>query len=516
MNHRIWLAALGLALALSACESTLVETPASFLTTETYYRTAEELDRAALAGYASLRGGLSGGGGWNWALALSDDQGQSDPREPNAATLGPDFLSYTPTAPNNTNGGWAPMHATIYRANLLLARAPDVGMNDAQRTQLMAEAKFMRAYAYLWLDKLYSAGKSLNDLSVQLMLSEVDHAKQDLPRATVAEVHAAMIQDLIEAEAGLPANRPAAQRGRVTKGAAQMALADLYLWRSSFHLVNEWQEVADWSGKVISSGRYSLNRNFFATWLPSDKASNTESIFLLVMTGTAGRSVSGYAGTFFPRDLVRNEGGGFGVSKPTPWHLNSYATGDFRGTVGAESDTVAYRNHSCHRTAGCRSYLPHVWKFRPTNLHTGFGNVDVTLYRYAESLLMQAEALNELGRTAEAINHVNMVRARARQGTGNQTRVQPADLPTNMSRLQAREAIYMERNWELAHELKRWFDLVRRDSMEPGYWVNSLRSNDPNSIRLHPNIEQRQHVKRWPIPQREIDNDPAVIQNPGY
>ena len=111
---------------------------------------------------------------------------------------------------------------------------------------------------------------------------------------------------------------------------------------------------------------------------------------------------------------------------------------------------------------------------------------------------------------------MNLVRARARRGaTGTENRAEPADLPTSMGRAQARDAIYMERNWELAHEAKRWWDLVRRDSMEPGFWFREL-NHDPRSTEWLPDLERRTYLKRFPIPRREIDENAALVQNPGY
>jgi hypothetical protein len=139
--------------------------------------------------------------------------------------------------------------------------------------------------------------------------------------------------------------------------------------------------------------------------------------------------------------------------------------------------------------------------------------VDAPLYRYAEAILYYAEAQNELGNTAAAISNLNLIRARARRGTGSESRANPADYTGPASRLAVREAIYMERAWELAFEAKRWFDLVRRDSMEPGYWINSLRQHDPNAERLRP---LSAHKKRFPIPTAQIVANPSLTQNPGY
>ena len=82
-----------------------------------------------------------------------------------------------------------------------------------------------------------------------------------------------------------------------------------------------------------------------------------------------------------------------------------------------------------------------------------------------------------------------------------------------MDQRSVREAIFAERDLELAHEAKRWFDLVRRDSEDQDYWANSLHDHDPNSWVMQP---IQTYKKRWPIPQTEIDINPALTQNPGY
>jgi starch-binding outer membrane protein, SusD/RagB family len=409
----------------------------------------------------------------------------------------------------------------IQRANLVLESAPDVAMNEGQKASLVAEAKFLRGYAYLSLLKRYSAGNKPADAGVPLLLTVEDAQKSDITRATQEEVFSQVLKDLTDGEAGLPVRLD----GRASKGAAQMALADAYLWRSSFLATNEWQKASDWAKKVIDSGTYSLNNGYFSTFLASNKgAANREMIFRVVGRAQTGGNTNLWQ-AFYPRIMGFVSGsdrGGFGGVQPTDWFLASYAKGDIRGTVGPErgttaadyaADTVAYRTRGCTSgtTVGCRTFSPHVWKFRI--VERTLSDVDVPLYRFAEALLIYAEAQNELGNRAEAIRNVNLVRARARKGMGAESRVEPADRPATLSQLEAREAIYMERAWELSFEAKRWFDLVRRDTQEPGYWKNSLQAHDPNSFARGA-IEERK--KRFPIPQSELNVMPTLSQNPGY
>ncbi|HXL11194.1 MAG TPA: RagB/SusD family nutrient uptake outer membrane protein, partial [Gemmatimonadales bacterium] len=138
----------------------------------------------------------------------------------------------------------------------------------------------------------------------------------------------------------------------------------------------------------------------------------------------------------------------------------------------------------------------------------------IPLYRFAEAILIYAEAQNELGNSGVAVQYVNMIRARARNGTGAENRPGPVDYAGPLDQVSVRDAIFAERDLELAHEAKRWFDQVRRDSEDQGYWGNSLHDHDPNSWRMQ---VIQDYKKRWPVPQGEIDIDPNLLpNNAGY
>jgi hypothetical protein len=156
------------------------------------------------------------------------------------------------------------------------------------------------------------------------------------------------------------------------------------------------------------------------------------------------------------------------------------------------------------------------WKYRKSDNGANWplGDVDAPLYRYAEAILIYAEAQNELGNAAEAVTYLNKIRERARKGTGAESRAEPANYTGPTDQLSLRNAIFMERAWELAFEGKRWFDIVRRDTREPGYWLMSLDRHDPNAKSVNPVISP--HKKRFPIPQTQINANPSLTQNPGY
>jgi hypothetical protein len=189
-----------------------------------------------------------------------------------------------------------------------------------------------------------------------------------------------------------------------------------------------------------------------------------------------------------------------------------------------QGDTVAYRNYGCStgRVAGftdnggtCGPVTTMPYKFRATQLQANQGDVDVSHYRYAETLLMNAEAKANMNDAAGAMAMANLVRARARRGaTGSENRAEPRDL-SGISGHALIDSIFMDRNRELAHEGKRWVDMVRHDSQHPGFWTEALR-HDPQSTSIVPNAPEQLFKKRLPVPQREIDLNAKLTQNDGY
>ena len=498
-RHLLALGAAAAALLLGACgDGDLAEAPTSFVTAGQYYATPADITGATLAAYQPLF--QSAWGRWMPTLGdLASDQTRINPDEPNFQTYAPGLLAWTPTA-DAINSVWNGFYSTIFRANLAIERAAPVTFpNPADKAQLVAEAKFLRAFAYFQLTKGWG--------DVPLLLTTEEQAQSvGKGRTPTDEVHAAVLKDLTEAEADLPATP--AQHGRASKAAAEMAIADLHLWRSSYLKKGEWQQAADAAQRVIASGNWALSSDYLAPFLPANKGypNNKEVIWMTPASGVDGRSSTDAFCLFLPRELGFGSGGGCEIiGQPTQWMYDSFDRGDYRFQV-----TYATGGCSTNAAIGCITFRwPNVNKYRPTNRGIG-GPVDVDypLYRYAEALLIRAEALFELGNTTEALALVNQVRARARQGTGSETRAQPADLASV-----SRDAIYMERNWELAHEGKRWWDLLRRESLEPGYLAAQLDAHDPETRARGSLAPERW---RYPIPQNDILLNPALTQNPGY
>jgi starch-binding outer membrane protein, SusD/RagB family len=504
----------GVVLGLAACDELLTETPGSFITTDNYYTTPAEINAAAMATYAALTETNAFRRRYHWTIEQASDQARFHPDEPNVINQAPQFLNWVATDVHSEMP-WRGFYKLIQRANIVIERAAEAEFtNAAQQQALIGEGKFMRAFGYFWLVRIYGG--------VPLYVTLDEQRRSEHPRATEVEVLDQIIRDASEAADGLPRQRTGNQLGRATQGAALALLADAYRWKANVVSQNrdDWQGAADAAKRIIDSNLYALTDDYLDAFLPGSEH-RAEEIFAVQFAGMGSSSMNDNVGGIY---LARNIPGvvGWAVVSPTLEFYRSYPDGDYR-------HDVTFRTRACRdgSDTGCatedkidfspqnfpgsltRGY-PHVWKYRPSDFGrnmNGAGDVNSPIYRYADVLLIYAEAQFELGNHADALAHVNLIRARARQGTGNENRAEPADLTAAELN---KDAIYQERSWELSYELKRWFDLVQRG---PEYFVSQLTTNNPHSTQLGYVIPQRM---RLPIPAEEIQKNPRIEQNPGY
>ena len=479
---------LPLALTLAAaCNDLLVETPRDQLTTDSFFRTEADMRSAIAAAYRPLADAPLFGTSMKSALIIAADDARSGTAEENAQIVALSRLAWNAVTPRVTDP-WFGWYDVITKANLIVERLPEAQVSEASRTQVAGEAKFLRALGYFYLVRMYG--------DVPLVVTTAEQVGQPA-RTPKEQVYAQILKDAQEAEAALPARWDATNKGRAPKGAAQALLAEFHLWRSSAEQKNEWQLAADAAKRVIDSGVFQLEANYLNAFLPGSQ-NRAEEIFAAQASGATGAPTIRSADMFYPREMVANAAGGFGSMLPLQWSLDAYPRGDYRFEV-------TYATSGRRADGRLVTFPPHVFKYRPT---TRPGPLDVNwpIYRYAEVLLFNAEALNELGRTAEAVTFLNQVRARARRGTGAETRLQPANYAGALTQAAVRDTIFEERRLETAMEGDRWFDLVRRG---PEYFQRML-ARDP----LATDVQLTDML--WPIPEREIDVNPNLTQNDGY
>ncbi len=403
---------------------------------------------------------------------------------------------------------WSGSYQGINNCNVVLNRVPDMtfASDPELKDIIIGQAYFLRAFYYFNLVRLFG--------ELPLLLEEtksVDEATKE--RSSIEEVYEQIIIDL-ETAAGLLPNRGVysggvgREQGRATLGAANALLAAVHL------TLENWDQAANASEKVIESGSYDLFLNYSDNFYGANE-NGTESVFE-VQYGNAGSPTSSL-NTFFAHPSLVNGNGAY-AHVPTSNAINTgfpgapgggigivedFETGDFRKDV-----SISYYDFTVGVVLGTGPPDPLINKyFMGDALPAGVSPANYPVIRYAEVLLIRAESLNELGAAnSEAISIINeQIRERAGLGPLSQT--------ITDDQAAFREAIWKERRTEMAFESKRLFDLNRTGRTAERLAAQGITIN-PAKIGEHPVTGKEQYL--YPIPFSEISTNPLVQQNPGY
>jgi len=185
MKNKLWVAPLALTFALGACDDMLEEKPVSFITTATYYNTADDLEKGMLSGWGSLRSVFPGTyNGFTGFMGNMSDQERADPNEVNSPrnVAG---LDWTASSMQGLDVGWQNLYRVIYRENIVLSRVDNATGDAARKAAIAAEAKFLRAYSYMWLDRMHSAGPKLTDPSASTAVADASPSRCTVNEAPV-------------------------------------------------------------------------------------------------------------------------------------------------------------------------------------------------------------------------------------------------------------------------------------------------------------------------------------------
>ncbi|MBC7892772.1 MAG: RagB/SusD family nutrient uptake outer membrane protein, partial [Sphingobacteriaceae bacterium] len=304
---------------LIACESELDLVPIGNLTETTYYKTADDAKAAVGACYAPLPGVVDG---IDFLDLVTTDDGV--PFLTGIADR-PLLWRYN-IAPNNGFANqWTGAYSAIHRTNTVIARLPGIAMDEMLKKQYIAEAKFLRAFHYFNLVRLYG--------DVPLVTKETTSLENlRVERAPVEEVYALIEADLEEAETGLPAKYTGADVGRATQGAAKGFLTKVYLTRAGTTKGSPfWARAAAKAKEVIDPGGYDLWANYgdaFALANRGGKEFVFEIQFLTDVRGHGfGRGYGVRGASFYPG------GTGSGIARVTPCLFNLFSPTDSRRAV---------------------------------------------------------------------------------------------------------------------------------------------------------------------------------------
>jgi len=478
MKKRYFIHFLMIAFIMMGCSKILEKSPESNFTPDNFYKNAEDAKAAVNAIYDQMNSADM----YNQVMWIVQDQstddcewggGRSTANQPKN-----DLDKYTFTPATVTfKTLWSACYSSINRCNTALERIPLITMDDPLKARLLAETKFMRAFYYFTLVRLFG--------DVPLVLKETTSLNNlEVARTPTEEVYKQIIQDFTDAESILPVTHSAADKGKATKGAAKAFLAKVYLTRE------EWTKASAKAKEVMDLGAgYDLWTNFAEAFLIANE-NGKESIFEIQANGLIGEGsfMQGYMRP--PFDRVNNITG-FGDDPPTQNIYNAYQNGDTRRNATLR----LYSTTGTPAAPATVAFPCYVSKFLdPAATGNNDGSNNYPLIRYADVLLMYAEALNEQGAgNTEAYNAINRVRRRA-------------GIPdlSGLSQAAFRDSVLIERRLELAFEGHRRYDLLRTKRL-----VTAI--NDQN-----PAIAIKPHQTLFPIPQTERDVNPLLTQNPGY
>lgn len=457
----------------------LEQNPESTFTPANFYRNAEDAKAAVSTVYDPLNTtNMYGQVMWILQDQATDDAEWGGGRSTaNQAKNDLDKYTFTP-ATTTFQSLWTTTYQGINRANTVIDRVPTIPMDNDLKNRFVAEAKFMRAFYYFTLVRLFGG--------VPLVIEETTSLNNlGVPRASVEDVYKQVIQDFMDAESILPSAYTGADQGRATKGAAKAFLAKVYLTRQ------EWAKAAAKAKEVIDSGTYDLWTNYADAFLVANK-NGKEAVFEMQALGGGfgeGSLMQGYMRPNFDRV---NGISGFGDDPVTKNLYEAYQANDKRRDVNLRMYTAT----STPAAPASVVYPVYVYKYLdPTATANGDGSNNYPIIRYPDVLLMYAEALNELSTgNPEAYTAINRIRRRAGL----------PELAPNLGQAEFRDSLLLERRLELAFEGHRWYDLSRTKRL-----ISAMKAQNP-AIQ----VEERHYL--FPIPQTEIDVNPTLEQNPGY
>ena len=487
----------------------LDENPTSAITPDKFYRTEAEILGGLASVYNSLRAPQ-----WGYY-----NMSQITTPENIVPTRGSDWFdngrwlemhrhtwtANSPMALDDINGMYNDLFGGVARANVVLNAMENVTV--AGQDSITAELRTLRAFYYYLLMDMFGGVPLAEDIAVT-------------PRERVSRdsLFRYIEAELLASRENLPVTRPAADYGRVTKGAADAILANMYLNAEVFtgtvtaagleKGAARWQDAIDAADRVLNAGVYSLAANWKDNFSPNNESSPE---MILVLRALAQ---DGLGTNFLMRATHYNQ-----TTGPSAWNgfatlaetYNAFDDADLRKSIFLVGPQVnfttgqpaldrsgaqlVYTPEIADETQATESEGARLVKFAPDPARVGehSGN-DFPYFRLAEMYLIKAEALNELGQTGAAIDLVNQLRARVFSPP------KPLDAGA-YTQATARDAILQERLFELAGEAKRRQDLIRH-----GKFTN------PSEFKA----QSEPYKILMPIPQTQLNTNPLLVQNPGY
>lgn len=463
----------------ASCGKDFIElAPISSVSIDVLFKTDKDFQDAITGGYSMLRNQYNDF--WMYGDVASDDSWKEVSRNQSSYYIDVFTLDANDALLKST---WNNYYSVINRANTVLEKIekadPSVIVN---KNRHIAEAKFLRAFAYFDLVRLFG---DVPLVTTPLSIEESYKAGREKAAKVYSEV---IIKDLLDAENGLLVKYTGADVGRATKGAAKTLLGLVYLTTKDF-------AKAETKLQEVTTLGYALLPKYSDLFDYSKEEHHSEYIFDIEYQEALGGLGSVFTNRFMPLSAPfatfnKVAGGGGEDNNPTMDLYNSFDPNDPRKLITVDAsggfvDGTGTFVKFLQASTITRKYLTAV-------ISANDSKVNWKVLRYADVLLMYAEALNENGKTTEALTYLNQVRTRVGM-----------PIYTGLTKDDARQKIYLERRLELGMEGHRWFDLIRT-----GRAYSLLQAKG-----------MKDYMVLFPIPlsQLQILNDPSIFpQNPGY
>ncbi len=460
----------------TGCEK-LKEKPTDFVGPDNFFKTPAQVESAFVSSMQRLWGG------WQFYDWMNSPEWPSQDDQ----LYGGDLA----IGDNDAAGSWQKHYQAIADLNpaikALVEDQLGAGVSQETKDQLMAEAKFLRAFNYFWLVRLYG--------EVPLILEDTDVIKGDIVRSSVADVYDQIVEDMLFATQNLPDVWPDGQNARPNADVARGILAKVYITMATAPLnaTANYAKARDMAKEVMDGGRYSLVPDVADVF-------NMEYDLGPEFMWAFHNSEEEYViepQIWLPGDMA----GGWGdVTAEKIW-------GE---AFPEEPRKHAYLLLEDHWFGTGTTYLdwgksaPYIRKYlydTPENMEKNVSYQSQPILRYADVLLLFAEAENMANRpTQAACDAVNQIVERATGGVPN-----AADplFTTAMSQGEFDDAVINQRSLELCFEYDRWFDICRKRILD--------QVTDPNYL---PNYSEDDYL--MPIPQKDLRLNKSLTQNPGY
>jgi len=493
-----------LILGMGSCKKFLDENPTGSLTPESKV-TSPEIARAfANSAYSNLTtlDESSGGYGGNTAELMEFMTGKADG---NAQTDAFRFYNLTYDAQSfYLDTWWQGMYYGIANCNLALQKINEITLDTTEKLNILAEVHTLRALYYFYLVRMYGAVPQITEVVSDL--SKVK-PKRDSIKTIYDNV---IIPDLLDAEkSSLPWED---NGGRVSMGAVKSLLADVYLTYAGYPVLGGDQyytESAKRSKEVIDNGGYSLFPEYTDMINPANKNKGEFIWQVQFAAGIMDNDLTAKTLALYKRVSVYSDE--FGGLVPTKQFVESYPAGDKRAKEKQFFYTWYPGNPDAYPVGDARrdsvnlgGFYLYKWFDVQAVTSTAKSDLNYTIYRLADVMLMYAEASNraEGNPNPDAIANVNAIRNRAQ--------LSPIGA---LSQDAFEKEVWTQRYLELCYENKMWFDMLRTRKVR-----NDITSNFDDFVG---------HTTTWgkaltenqlffPIPQREINNNTNLTQNPGF